>query len=164
MSKICSGSTPKGGNNNYKSEGVKFIRSQNVYNEGLRLANVAYIDESIHNSKVNSKVLAEDLLLNITGASIGRCSLVPDDFDTANINQHVLILRLIDKEIKSFIHTVIASHFVFNQIMGLQKGGTKEGLSAENTAKLLLPLAPVKEQKQIVEKVQSFSRVLDSVR
>ncbi len=164
MSKICSGSTPKGGSSNYKSEGVKFIRSQNVYNDGLRLSNVAYIDEAIHHAKSNSKVIAEDLLLNITGASIGRCALVPEEFDMANINQHVLILRLIDKEIKSFIHTVVASHFVFNQIMGLQKGGTKEGLSAENAAKLLLPLAPVEEQKQIVEKVQSFSRVLESVR
>ncbi len=41
-------------------------------------------------------VKPNDLLLNITGGSIGRCALIPNDFITGNVNQHVLIIRLID--------------------------------------------------------------------
>jgi type I restriction enzyme, S subunit len=73
--KIGSGSTPTGGKTVYINEGVKFIRSQNVYNDGLRLDNVAYISEKINLSKKGSIVLPDDILLNITGASIGRCGL-----------------------------------------------------------------------------------------
>lgn len=143
MQKVSSGSTPRGGRNVYVENGVKFIRSQNVYNEGLVLSNIAYITSEIHKEKSNSHVIANDLLLNITGASIGRCALVPGDFDTANINQHVLILRLIDYSIKEFIHLAITSPLVFNQIMDMQVGGTKEGLSAEKANKLFIPIPPL---------------------
>src|ERR1700722_8956794 len=46
-SKIGSGKTPKGGAEIYSESGVLFIRSQNVYDEGLRLDDVAFIDDKI---------------------------------------------------------------------------------------------------------------------
>ena len=154
MRKVAAGSTPHGGRNVYVNDGVKFIRSQNVYNEGLIFSNIAYITSEIHKNKSNSHVKANDLLLNITGASIGRCALVPKDFDTANINQHVLILRLIDFSIKDFCHLAVTSPLVFEQIMGLQVGGTKEGLSAEKANKLLMPIPPMSEQYRIIERIK----------
>jgi len=42
-SKTGSGSTPRGGKEVYKASGVPFLRSQNVYDDGLRLNDVAYI-------------------------------------------------------------------------------------------------------------------------
>ncbi len=155
-SKIGAGSTPKGGREVYQQSGIKFIRSQNVYNDGLRLSNVAYIQESIHQGKPNSQVVANDLLLNITGASIARCALVPRDFDTANINQHVLIIRLIDLEVKNFVHLMITSATTFDLIMKQQVGGTKEGLSAAKATELLIPLPPLAEQKRIIEQIEAL--------
>ena len=163
MSKVGAGSTPSGGRNIYEPSGVKFIRSQNVYNEGLRLDDVVYINESIHKQKQNSKVVGNDLLLNITGASIGRCAIVPDDFDEANINQHVLILRLINFKLLKYVHLAITSQFVFRQIMGAQVGGTKEGLSAERAKELQIPLPPLAEQQRIVEKIQEAFAEIDSI-
>jgi len=163
MSKVGAGSTPSGGRNIYEPSGVKFIRSQNVYNEGLRLDDVVYINESIHKQKQNSKVVGNDLLLNITGASIGRCAIVPDDFDEANINQHVLILRLINFKLLKYVHLAITSQFVFRQIMGAQVGGTKEGLSAERAKELQIPLPPLAEQQRIVEKIQEAFTEIDSI-
>ena len=78
------------------SDGVKFIRSQNVYNDGLRLNDIAYITEETNSKKSGSVVKAKDILLNITGGSIGRCAIVPDNFDIANVNQHVMIIRFIN--------------------------------------------------------------------
>ena len=163
MSKVGAGSTPTGGRNIYETSGVKFIRSQNVYNEGLRLDDVVYINESIHKQKQNSKVVGNDLLLNITGASIGRCAIVPDDFDEANVNQHVLILRLINFKLLKYVHLAITSQFVFRQIMGAQVGGTKEGLSAERAKELQIPLPPLTEQQRIVEKIQEAFAEIDSI-
>lgn len=114
--KIGAGSTPTGGAAVYTTSGIKFIRSQNVYDDGLILNDVAYISEEINHKKAGSIVKPKDVLLNITGGSIGRCALVPDDFDIANVNQHVMIIRLANLELRKYIHSVITLIHIFCSI------------------------------------------------
>ncbi|MDR2733009.1 MAG: restriction endonuclease subunit S [Spirochaetota bacterium] len=154
--KIGSGSTPTGGRTVYKNSGIKFIRSQNVYNDGLLLDNVAYIPESINQRRLGSFVYANDILLNITGASIGRCAIVPDNFGGANINQHVMIIRLCDPGINSLIHAVLISGYIQNLIMGVQVGVSREGLSATKLMEFLIPLPPLAEQHRIVARLKEL--------
>jgi len=87
-SKTGSGSTPRGGKSVYQRDGVPFLRSQNVYNDGLRLDDVAYISSQTHERMSATAVVGGDLLLNITGGSIGRCCLVPNGLGQANVSQH----------------------------------------------------------------------------
>ena len=150
-SKIGSGSTPTGGKSVYTTHGVKFIRSQNVYNDGLKLDNVAYITEEINNQKIGSTVYPNDILLNITGGSIGRCAIVPNDFDGANVNQHVMIIRLINSSINRYIHTVLISPYVQNMIMDVQVGVSREGLSATKLMNFLIPMPSLSEQHRILQ-------------
>ncbi len=149
--KIGAGSTPTGGKAVYVSDGIKFIRSQNVYNDGLRLIDIAYITEETNLKKSGSIVRAKDILLNITGGSIGRCAIVPDDFDIANVNQHVMIIRLVDPVIRQWIHTILISNYIQNLIMDVQVGVSREGLSATKLMNFLIPIPPIREQKQILE-------------
>lgn len=151
--KIGAGSTPTGGKAVYVNSGIKFIREQNVHNSGLLLDNVAYVKQEIHDSMRGSQVRAKDILLNITGASIGRNSLVPDDFDTANINQHVLIIRLADQRMREYIHYCLMSPLIYYQMMEKQKGD-KPGLSAQRVGGFMIPLPPIDEQKEIVKKLR----------
>jgi len=163
-SKIGSGSTPTGGKAVYLSEGIKFIRSQNVYNDGLRLNNIAYISEKTNQAKKGSIVLPDDILLNITGASIGRCAIVPSDFDTANINQHVMIIRLIDKSIIKYLHFCMTSTYIQSKIMDVQVGVSREGLSATKLMEFLIPVPPLSEQKLIVKKVEEVLSYCDKLK
>lgn len=159
--KIGSGSTPTGGRNVYKESGIKFLRSQNVYNDGLRYDGIAYISEE--QNKPGSIVKAKDLLLNITGGSIGRCAIVPDDFDVANINQHVMIIRNVELELRFWIHTVIISTYIQSKIMNVQVGVSREGLSAEKLKAFLIPLPPLAEQKRIVAKIEELLPYCDQL-
>ncbi len=86
-SKIGSGSTPKGGN--YSKDGIPFFRSQNVYNEGLVCADMKFISNATHKRMIGTEVRPKDLLLNITGGSLGRCAIVSDEFQIGNVSQHV---------------------------------------------------------------------------
>jgi len=104
VSKIGSGSTPRGGKDAYVIEGIPFLRSQNVWNNGLHTDEVAFISKETHKKMAATTVMPMDILLNITGASIGRCALVPDNFGEANVSQHVTIIRCINPEIRRFIH------------------------------------------------------------
>ena len=90
--KIGSGVTPKGGSSSYSLEGIPLIRSQNVHWGKLDLSDVAYIDDAQHLKMKGSTVKSNDVLLNITGASIGRVAVF-DKIEEANVNQHVCIIR-----------------------------------------------------------------------
>lgn len=92
-SKIGSGATPKGGNVSYKKTGISLIRSMNVYDGGFYRANLAFIDITQAKELDNVAVEVDDVLLNITGASIARCCVVPSGILPARVNQHVSILR-----------------------------------------------------------------------
>ncbi len=91
---ISSGSTPLGGASRYLAEGpVMFLRSQNVLMNQLDLSDVAFIDDVLYNEMKRTQVQPGDVLINITGASIGRVAPFDLDGRRANVNQHVCIIR-----------------------------------------------------------------------
>ena len=161
--KIGAGSTPTGGKTIYVPEGIKFIRSQNVYNDGLKLNDISYITEEINAKKKGSIVRSKDILLNITGGSIGRCAVVPDDFDIANVNQHVMIIRLVEPKMRHWIHTILISEYIQNLIMDVQVGVSREGLSATKLMNFLIPVPPISEQNRILDFCSNTSNRLSTL-
>ncbi|WP_445489841.1 restriction endonuclease subunit S [Niallia sp. 03133] len=159
--KLGAGKTPSGGQKGYVQKGVKFIRSQNVWNDGLLLEGIAHITPETHESMSGSAVQPKDILLNITGASIGRSSLVPDNFDTANVNQHVAIIRLVEENTRHYIHTCITSPYFQSEVMRVQVGASREGLSMAKLEKFIIPLPPLEEQIRIMEKVKTLINLIN---
>ena len=153
-SKITSGNTPAGGSKGgaYVTEGNCFFREQNIYNDGIHYKGMVYITDELLATRENSTVLPQDILLNITGGSIGRCALIPDDFSKGSINQHILIIRVIEPEIRQYIHKCLCSPYYQKLIMG-NVVGDKDGFSAGRCKNTLIPLPPIGEQKRIVEKI-----------
>jgi len=147
-SKVGSGSTPRGGAEAYTSEGIIFIRSQNVNNDRLLLNDVAYIPDEIHNKMSGSKVIANDILLNITGASIGRSCVVPSEFNEGNVNQHVCIIRTPNDD-PLFIQSFLSSDNGQNAIESKQVGSGREGLNFQAIRSIDLFLPQKKEQTKI---------------
>ena len=147
--KVGSGVTPRGGSEVYMTQGVKFIRSQNVHFDGLRQADLVFIDEDTHSKMRGSQVRSGDVLLNITGASIGRCAVVPDNFGEANVNQHVCIIRCNSNINNDFLNLWMMSDFGQRQIDVLQAGGNREGLNFQQIREIKLPKPPFSEQVSI---------------
>jgi type I restriction enzyme S subunit len=162
-SKTGSGSTPRGGKEVYKSSGIPFLRSQNVYDDGLRLDDVAFIDAETHQRMGSTKVLARDLLLNITGGSMGRCCRVPDDFDEANVSQHVAILRLAVCGTEGFLHLLVRSPYFQAFIFEEQTGAGRGGLPKNRMDNIAVALPPLAEQHRIVAKVDELMALCDQL-
>ena len=157
-SKIGSGSTPKG--SNYSNTGIPFFRSQNVYNTGIVLSDIKYISDEMHQSMIGTEVVANDLLLNITGGSLGRCAIVPHNFSKGNVSQHVCILRSILVRPK-YLHAFILSSF-FAKSMKITGSG-REGLPKYNLEKMFLPLPPLNEQDKIIGEVDKFCEFVNTL-
>lgn len=162
--KIGAGNTPPGGKNSdvYKTDGIKFIRSMNVYNDGLHYEGMVYISEELASKRAGSAVIAKDMLLNITGGSIGRCAIVPNDFDIGNVNQHVLIIRCVNEQCRSYIHLVICSPLI-QAAINEKAVGDKAGFSANKAKNLLIPLPPLAEQHRIVARVDELMAKIDEL-
>ena len=157
-SKIGSGSTPRG--SNYAISGIPFFRSQNIYNDGIELTDIKYISEETHKSMISTEVLANDVLLNITGGSLGRCAVVPSDFLKGNVSQHVCILRPIEI-LPQYIHCFILSAH-FSRFMRVTGSG-REGLPKYNLEKMLIPIPPIKEQTRIINKVKEWMTLVITI-
>ena len=150
--KVGSGKTPRGGADNYRDEGVMLIRSQNVYDDGLRLDDVVFVDDEVDEDMAGTRVAAGDVLLNITGASIGRCALVPSPFVPANVNQHVCIVRPQRTKIRqAFLQNLLVSTLVKSQVLALENGSSREGLNFQQVRALSITLPPLPEQRAIAD-------------
>ena len=143
--------TPRGGEAVYKSEGHPFVRSQNVGLGHLILDDIAYIDEDTHQRQKNTELQLDDVLLNITGASIGRSALVNQQIVGGNVNQHVCIIRANKKLIPSFLCNFLLSQYGQKQIESFQAGGNRQGLNFEQIKSIKIGLPSVEEQKKIAD-------------
>lgn len=157
VSKIGSGKTPKGGAEVYITSGVMLLRSQNVHFDGLRLDDVVYIDEEMDDDMASTRVQPNDVLLNITGASIGRCTVVPVAFEAANVNQHVCIIRSkTNRLLPTFLNLVLQSPMIQNEIRFGENGSSREGLNFEQIGAFEIPLPPIPQQLTCVQRAQSL--------
>jgi type I restriction enzyme, S subunit len=155
VSKVGSGITPLGGANAYVSEGVYFLRSQNIHFDGLRLDDVAFIPEKTHKKMKSSKVQKNDVLLNITGASIGRCCAIETDIGEVNVNQHVCIIRP-KKELNcKFLSYYLASNKMQNLIRTSQDGASREGLNYSEIKNFPIPIIDIEKQEEIVKVIEN---------
>ena len=162
VNKIGSGVTPTGGSNTYKSKGIPLIRSQNVLWGKLELSDVAYIDNTQHQKMKSSKVTNGDVLLNITGASIGRAALV-FDIDEANVNQHVCIIRTKNELAPAFLKDFLLSFGGQKQIEQFQSGGNRQGLNFEQIGSFKINLPPLPEQIKIAEILSTWDNAINTV-
>ena len=160
--KVGSGVTPKGGAESYLSSGIPLFRSQNVHNFGFLLDDIAYISEEIDEQMSGSRVLPGDVLLNITGASIGRCFFTSDDFERGNVNQHVCIIRPNQRVVKSsFLHYLLISNKGQMYIDLSQTGANRQGLTIEEIRNFSFDIPSLVEQQRIVDYLDKKLATID---
>ena len=147
--KVGSGSTPRGGNSVYTDSGRCFVRSQNVGMGILLLNDIAHIDEKTHHKQASTEIKEKDVLLNITGASIGRTAVANKQIAGGNVNQHVCIIRPNDKLNSDFLCNYIQTRKIQNYINSLQTGGSREGLNFQQVRSFPINVPLVSEQTKI---------------
>ena len=162
-SKIGSGKTPKGGSDVYIDEGVLFIRSQNVYDGYFDLSSAVFISHELDSTMSNTRVYRDDVLLNITGGSIGRSCLYESD-ELANVNQHVCIIRCNSQMRPKFMQYFWNSSIGKISIDIYQSGANREGLNFFEIGNTVVPTPELYEQDEIIsfldDKCDSIDRVI----
>ncbi len=161
--RVGSGVTPTGGSDVYTDSGVVFLRSQNVANGGLLLDDVAFIASETHRRMAASEVFPFDVLLNITGASIGRCCYLPEGLGQANVNQHVCAIRLPKPDLcdAKFLASMLASPIGQRQIVRLNAGGNREGLNYQQLRAFRVPWPSRHHREAIAEILSTLDEAIE---
>ena len=164
--KIGSGATPTGGATVYLSHGVSLIRSQNVYNGYFKYEGLAHITDSAASALDGVTVQDDDVLLNITGDSVARCTKVPADVLPARVNQHVAIIRTCSEELGSdYLQCYLASPdmqtYMLNAASG--QGGSRNAMTKGMVEDFQIPIPPLPEQKAIAEALSDVDALLAAI-
>lgn len=168
--KIGSGATPKGGKGAYTTQGISLIRSQNVLDFSFAYDGLAYINEQQAEKLNNVTIEKGDVLLNITGDSVARVCMVPDEVLPARVNQHVSIIR-------GKAECVLGSYLLYYLqmlkpvLLQLASGGaTRNALTKGMLEELEIEVPTISEQKKIVsiiddiqEKIKNNTKINDNL-
>lgn len=157
-SKIGSGATPRGGQASYKTEGISLVRSMNVHDWEFRDKNLAFIDEK-QAKELNGVTLQEDdVLLNITGASVARCCVFPKEYLPARVNQHVSIIRPKKEMLDSrFLNLLLTSKPYKDQLLFTgEQGATRQAITKAQIEAFKISIPKIEEQQNIVRQLDAL--------
>lgn len=165
MSKIGSGATPKGGKQAYKSEGISLIRSMNVHNDRFEYKDLAFIDDDQAERLNNVTIESGDVLLNITGASVARCCVVPENILPARVNQHVSILRCKNEMVPTFLNRQLTNESYQKSLWSIatSNGATREAITKQQLENLLVIVPPNDLQNQYSVFVKKVDKLKSEV-
>ena len=154
--KLGSGKTPRGGEKVYSTEGVLFLRSQNVHPDGLVLEDAVFISPEIDEEMRSTRVQTSDVLLNITGASIGRCTIYNVE-RPANVNQHVCILRTNRESVlPAFLAGFLQSDIGQKMIATYSTKGNREGLNYAQLSAIPIHVPSIDRQQAVCGRITSL--------
>ena len=158
---ITKGESPKWQGFNYVEDGITFIRSENVLNGILNISNAVKIPTEFHNKLKRSQLKPLDVLVNLVGASIGRCSIVPKTINNANINQAVGLVRVNDTLNPQYLMHLILSPSIQAKIQQSKVETARPNISLIDLNELVIPIPSIQEQQIIVDIVETKIALVD---
>lgn len=169
--KIHSGSTPKGGSKVYVAKGIKFLRSQNVWKNNILLDDIVYIDEKTHENMAKSSLKNKDILMTKTGrintenSSLGRAALFIGEDDSANVNGHVYLIRLMEEAIHEFVVFILTTKEYRDYIRSVCVGGIdKRQINKDHLQDFPIISPPLDMQMQFADKVNVARKMLEKAK
>ena len=163
--KIGSGATPKGGATVYIDSGVSFIRSQNIYNLYFDYDGLTHITDEAAKKLAGVTIEKEDVLINITGDSVARTCIVPNDVIPARVNQHVAIIRP-DRNIlrPRFLNYYLASPYMQTHMLGLAvgKGASRNAMTKDMIGNFDIPCPNIEVQDRIIGILSAYDDLIEN--
>ena len=155
--KIGSGITPRGGQSVYQNSGTHLIRSQNIYNHKFEKNGLVCISQEIAEKMKSVEIMTDDVLINITGDSVARVYLVPDEILPARVNQHVCILRTKPELNPHYLYYFLINPTTQNHLLSIAGiGGTRNALTKEMLYNLIIEYPDLPTQEKIVKQLNTI--------
>lgn len=161
-SKIGSGATPSGGKEAYKGGNYHLVRSQNVLDFGFSWEGLASINDEQAKKLQNVELQENDVLLNITGDSVARSCMIPNEVLPGRVNQHVAIIRA-DKRYLDCHYLLYYMQQQKPLLLQLASGGaTRKAITKGMIEDLKILLPSLSQQKKIANILSSLDAKIEN--
>ncbi len=152
---VTSGS--RGWSKYYSEDGSLFIRTQDINTNKLVLNHVAHMNLPEKVEGKRSLIEENDILTTITGANVGKCALVDFDISEAYVSQSVALTKLVDKRLSKYVHlSLISPNGGGGELKEKAYGIGRPVLSLEDIKNIKIPMAPLIEQKEVINKAEKL--------
>jgi type I restriction enzyme S subunit len=150
----------------YVDAGTRFYRAQDLLLDGrLATSGKVFIEPPDSTQGQGARLCPGDLMLVITGATVGRVAEYTHGLEPGYVSQHVAICRLgTEAVVPRFALWRLLSTNGQDELTGQRYGQGKPGLNLTNIRNLTLPVPPLPEQRRIVAHLDSLQAKADALR
>ncbi len=137
---------------NYTSKGVRVIRISDFAETGFvndKIVRYSY-DETLKPYVLEEK----NILLCMTGGTVGKSLFVPKMNEQMVVNQRVAMIK-VRNAIPEYVYKVILAPTT-QKVIQDSKNSTNDNISMDTIKGFLIPLPPLAEQKRIVAKLEEL--------
>ncbi len=160
---ISSGSTPST-DNFIDSSGIPYLKVYNIRKQKIDFEyKPQYIKQEINCTKLKRSVLyPTDVIMNIVGPPLGKIAIIPDIYPQLNCNQAIVHFKLIQPKIHKYLYYFLRE-FSFLKCIHFKGVAGQDNISITQSRSILFPLPPLKEQKEIVKKIETLFNICDEL-
>ena len=156
-SKITKGQSPKWQGFDYQDQGILFVTSENIQDGYIDISNPKYLPLEFNAKIRNSQLRKGDILINIVGASIGRCAIFDLNVDVANTNQAVCLFRPNDENDSVFLSLYLQDETVRKRLFRTQVETARANLSLSDFRKFKFVIPKKQEQIKIANAIMHYN-------
>ena len=161
---ITKGATPTTYGFSWEETGIPFLRSECVSDNGLVMKAAMFISDEAHKYMNRSEIKNGDLLMTITG-NVGRVILLKNDISIGNINQHIARIRISSNQVDTkFVYQYVSQDKYRLNYYKITTGQAYPQISLKQVRNSIVPLPPLKEQKQIADILSTADEKLEVLR
>ena len=159
-------SGPRNWAKRYESSGFRFYRAQDIGPQGKILNDSkVYITRPQGEQGSSAMLQHGDLMIVITGATVGRASVYLEDLEPGFVSQHVAICRLPQSEVHpAFALWGLRGPAGQAQLFGRHYGQGKPGLNLNNIRSLSLPFPSLFVQRGVVAELDALEAKVDELK
>jgi type I restriction enzyme S subunit len=144
-----------------KQIGPKFLRITDIQNHRVNWSEVPYC--KIDESELDKYLLEPgDLVFARTGATVGKSYLIEENIPRSIFASYLIRIKLSNLINKKYVYAFFQSSFYWNQIHQKKIGIGQPNVNGNTLSKIIIPIAPINEQKRIVSKLEELFTKLDA--
>lgn len=163
ISKVISkGTTPSTIGKDILDNGeIRFIKAENIRDNKVVSEPKFFIDKETNQILGRSKLVENDILFVIAGATIGKVAILSKELVPANTNQAISFIRLFNDENNKFIWYYLQSNYVKEKINTLSVQSAQPNLSMMDLGNFMFTYPLVEEQKEIADYLDRKCTAID---
>ena len=145
---------------NYVKQGIRIIRISDFNNCGF--INNDIVRHEYDDYLCPYEIQENDILLCMTGGTVGKNMIVPRLRERLFINQRVAIIRAYFQGLQRYIYANIRSDFI-QKVINRSKNSLNDNISMKVINNFPIPLPPLAEQKRIVAKLEQINALIETM-